>query len=275
MIKFVFGSNLAGRHGAGAAKVAREKFNAQNTVGRGPTGSSYAIPTKDWDLNTLHLSDIEEFISEFIQHVKYSYNDLFYLTPIGTGLAGYSHNDIVPFFKKEILPDNIIIPKVWEEFIPKKQGRILVYGGREWCYYKEGTDYLPKLDLKKFYQSCFIVEQLAKMMYRKENLVMITGCAKGADEIPIEMYKKFPKTYLRPLEFKPDWKNLGKKAGPIRNQQMIDEGQPTFAIGFPGGTGTSDMSKRLIKSKIPYFRMYDDNDFYETLKDLENLKIGV
>lgn len=52
-------------------------------------------------------------------------------------------------------------------------------------------------------------------------------------------------------KFRADWDGLGKRAGPIRNQQMLDEGKPNAAIGFPGGVGTRDMTRRLIAAKIP------------------------
>ena len=43
---FVFGSNPEGRHGAGAAKVAKTKFGAKNGQGEGLQGNAYALPTK-------------------------------------------------------------------------------------------------------------------------------------------------------------------------------------------------------------------------------------
>jgi hypothetical protein len=64
---FVFGSNLAGRHGKGAALCARQHHGAVYGVGVGRTGDSYAIPTKDVTLRTLPLKTIEAFVDQFIE----------------------------------------------------------------------------------------------------------------------------------------------------------------------------------------------------------------
>lgn len=94
-IVFVFGSNLAGRHGKGAALEAVKNWGAQYGVGRGRTGNAYALPTKDERLKTLPLSEIQQ---EWIAFWKYAARDeegtQFLLTPFGTGLAGYSIGEI-------------------------------------------------------------------------------------------------------------------------------------------------------------------------------------
>ena len=63
---FVFGSNEAGRHGAGAAKIANSQFKAEYGVGFGPTGQCFAIPIKDWLINTLPISSIRFYVERFI-----------------------------------------------------------------------------------------------------------------------------------------------------------------------------------------------------------------
>ena len=67
---FVFGSNLAGRHGKGAALYAAKNFGAERGVGEGETGDSYAIPTKDENLQTLPLSAVEAAIVRFINQAR-------------------------------------------------------------------------------------------------------------------------------------------------------------------------------------------------------------
>lgn len=94
-VVFVFGSNLAGIHGAGAAKEAALYWGAERGVGRGITGNSYAIPTKDRNIRTLSLDRIAEYFDDFMQYVGQHPDTLFLLTPIGTGLAGYSIEDIM------------------------------------------------------------------------------------------------------------------------------------------------------------------------------------
>lgn len=62
--------------------------------------------------------------------------------------------------------------------------------------------------------------------------------------------------------FPADWDQHGRRAGPIRNQEMIDVGQPTVGIAFPGGPGTADMIERLHTHEIPVYevRINVDND---------------
>ena len=109
---FVFGSNLAGRHGKGAALYARTHHNAQYGVGIGLTGSAYAIPTKDHKLKTLPLPTIQSYVDQFLAFAKNSPHLTFTLTPIGCGLAGYRYPDIAPMFLDS--PPNVIVP---EEFL--------------------------------------------------------------------------------------------------------------------------------------------------------------
>ena len=95
---FVFGSNLAGRHGKGAALDAVKLFGAQYGVGLGIAGKSFAIPTKDAFLRTLDTVTINHYIQVFKTFVEANPHLTFYLTPIGCGLAGYSAADIAPLF---------------------------------------------------------------------------------------------------------------------------------------------------------------------------------
>ena len=112
---FVFGSNLAGRHGKGAALHARKRFGAEYGVGMGRTGRSYAIPTKDVHLRTIPLEQIDHWVSVFISYVKENPDLIFLLTPIGTGLAGHNKKDIAKIFRRyrcfEL--DNILLTSSW------------------------------------------------------------------------------------------------------------------------------------------------------------------
>jgi hypothetical protein len=111
---FVFGSNLAGRHGAGAARIAMEHFGARYGVAEGITGQCYAIPTKDWSIETLDLDHIGVYIAKFLQYAKGSNFD-FIVTQIGCGLAGYKPRDIAPMFKNA--PLNCIFDLEWKEYL--------------------------------------------------------------------------------------------------------------------------------------------------------------
>jgi hypothetical protein len=109
---FVFGSNLAGRHGKGAALHAKKYWNAEYGVGRGPTGNAYAIPTKDENIRTRPIVDIAEDVQDFLAYARDNQDTKFWVTAIGCGLAGYKPSEIAPLFKE--VPENVILP---EQFI--------------------------------------------------------------------------------------------------------------------------------------------------------------
>lgn len=110
---FVFGSNLAGIHGAGAAAYAKRYKGAVWGEGHGHYGDSYALPTKDENIKTLSLTEITEFIGEFLYYAKENPDLIFHLTPIGCGLAGYDKRDIWPILKKYGVPKNVYLTSTW------------------------------------------------------------------------------------------------------------------------------------------------------------------
>lgn len=112
---FVFGSNLAGRHGKGAALEARKKHGAVYGVGHGRTGNSYAIPTKDEALNVLPIYEINYYVEDFIKYASGHPHLKFNITRIGCGLAGYSDKEIAPLFTSA--PRNCILHPIWEEIL--------------------------------------------------------------------------------------------------------------------------------------------------------------
>ena len=113
MSVFVFGSNLAGRHGAGAAKYAVLKYGAIYGQGRGRQGDSYALPTKDENLKTLPLSAIEQEIQLFARYAAEHHHEAFMLTPIGCGLAGYHARQIWEILHRVKLPYNVSLTPSW------------------------------------------------------------------------------------------------------------------------------------------------------------------
>jgi hypothetical protein len=110
---FVFGSNLAGRHGRGAALEARRRWGAVYGVGEGLTGRSYAIPTKDHGLRTRGLADIQASVDRFIAFAREHPEYLFQVTRVGCGLAGYQDHQIAPMFASA--PDNCELPEGWRK----------------------------------------------------------------------------------------------------------------------------------------------------------------
>ena len=114
---FVFGSNKAGRHGAGAAKAARKNYGAEYYNGFGMQGQSYAIPTKDFNLQTMELDEIKYYVMIFLRFAISNPDKEFLVTRIGCGLAGYKDKDIAPMFKKA--PSNCSFAKEWEPYLVK------------------------------------------------------------------------------------------------------------------------------------------------------------
>lgn len=108
---FVFGSNLAGNHAGGAARLALEKFGAVSGVGKGLVGRSYAFPTLDWDMG--RLSHNELAIQRNVLYVTaVCHPELtFYLTRVGCGIAGYPEEDMKSLFKVHL--SNIVYPEGW------------------------------------------------------------------------------------------------------------------------------------------------------------------
>ncbi|MBO4871381.1 MAG: hypothetical protein J5565_05310 [Muribaculaceae bacterium] len=107
---FVFGSNLDGFHGGGAARVARNKFGAVWGQGVGLQGQSYAIPTMQGGVDT-----IKPYVDEFIRFAKAHPELTFYVTRIGCGIAGFKDHEIAPLFTEALHEPNIILPR---EFVP-------------------------------------------------------------------------------------------------------------------------------------------------------------
>lgn len=106
--------------------------------------------------------------------------------------------------------------------------RVVVTGGR---------DYENRL---------VVVESLTPL--RDKIDVLIHGGARGADTLCAQVADELG---ITTVEYPADWKAHGRGAGPRRNQQMIDEGQPDLCLAYPGGRGTADMVRRCKKADIP------------------------
>lgn len=111
---FVFGSNLAGIHGAGAAKAAL-RYGARMGHGIGLVGMTYAIPTKDHDINTLPIETIKPYIQRFVKMTLEYPQVEFFVTRVGCGLAGYKDSQIAPLFKG--CGPNCSFPLEWRDYI--------------------------------------------------------------------------------------------------------------------------------------------------------------
>jgi hypothetical protein len=108
---FVFGSNLAGRHGRGSALYARQHHGARYGVGVGRTGNAYGIPTKDHLMRTLSLTSIAVHVKEFLEYANAHPELTFDVVEIGCGLAGYTPAVIAPLFRNA--PSNVHLPEAF------------------------------------------------------------------------------------------------------------------------------------------------------------------
>jgi len=102
----VFGSNLAGSHGGGAAYVAWRKFGAVMGQGVGLQGQSYGIPTMQGGVET-----IAPYVDEFIAFAKAHPELFFYVTRIGCGIAGFRDEEIAPLFLEARTLENVCLPE--------------------------------------------------------------------------------------------------------------------------------------------------------------------
>lgn len=218
---FVFGSNLAGRHGKGAAHTAARFYGAEDGVGIGTTGNSYALPTKDKDLKTLPLDDIEEWVAGFLEYVQESPKTKFQVTRIGCGLAGYKDEDIFPMFKDA--PPNVLLPGLWLD----KMGllstpRCIIAGSRDFT--AQGT----------LFTTC------KSTLRNQPHWEIVSGTCKGPDRMGEEFAKIRGYDIMR---MPAAWNKWGKPAGPLRNHAMA--WYATHAIIF--WDGKSKGTKAMIK----------------------------
>ena len=109
--------------------------------------------------------------------------------------------------------------------------RVIVCGGRDYS----DTDKLSEV-LNEVLLTC------------DDELVIIQGGASGADRLA-ERWAQARGLTVR--TYRALWGQYGKRAGPIRNQRMVDEGRPDLVVSFPGGRGTADMVRRAHAAGLP------------------------
>jgi hypothetical protein len=112
---FVFGSNLKGMHGGGAARIAFEEFGATWGQGVGLQGQSYGIPTMHGGVDV-----IKPYVDEFVNFAKSHPELKFLVTRIGCGIAGFTDEEIAPLFEDAIEIENIYLPKSFYYVIVKQ-----------------------------------------------------------------------------------------------------------------------------------------------------------
>lgn len=104
---FVFGSNIQGAHGGGAAWYAHKKFGAEWGIGEGLTGRTYALPTMEG------TASLKKAVENFIKCAKQHPELTFLVTAVGCGIAGYTPNEVAPLFKEALALENVYLPQVF------------------------------------------------------------------------------------------------------------------------------------------------------------------
>lgn len=113
---FVFGSNLAGMHAGGAARVAYERFGAVMGQGVGMQGQSYAIPTMQGGVET-----IKPYVDDFIRLAREWDQTTFYVTRIGCGIAGFRDEEIALLFAEAVDLYNVRLPRSFVDIINSRK----------------------------------------------------------------------------------------------------------------------------------------------------------
>lgn len=191
---FVFGSNLAGVHGAGAARAAFERYGAVWGKGTGISGRSYALPTKDEKIQTLPLETVRAFVAEFKAFAAANPTMRFFMTRVGCGLAGFEDADIAPMFVGS--PQNINFPEAWKPWIDTlafASGLVQEYGPqldmgslRDWA--KDAVFALNRfVEADPYTQLPFTASEIAEMNRNPYVLAQLMGyhevCQMGADSV--------------------------------------------------------------------------------------------
>lgn len=110
---FVFGSNIQGAHGGGAAWYAHQKFGAEWGVGEGLTGRTYALPTMEGD------ASMKKAVEHFIACAKVHPELTFLVTAVGCGIAGYTPEEVAPLFRESTSLENVYLPQVFWEVLSR------------------------------------------------------------------------------------------------------------------------------------------------------------
>lgn len=238
---FVFGSNMAGRHGAGAARFAARWRGAEYGIGEGITGACYALPTKDAAMKTLPLDVIEGVVARFLAYAAGRADEPFQVTRIGCGLAGYRPEQILPFFEHRT--PNVHLPWVWERMAsPAKAPRVIIAGSRP----IDAGEVARKLD---GVMAEFPIDR------RRDLITVLSGGAKGPD-LGGEDWAVARKIAM--VRYPADWLRYGKPAGMIRNQWMAWNASHLIAFWDGRSHGTRAMIDMAHEGGLDVHVIEDD-----------------
>lgn len=230
---FVFGSNLAGRHGKGAALTAKRFYKAEAGVGEGMTGNAYALPTKDRNLQVLPETDIASAVERFRQNALACPEVSFMVTRVGTGLAGFDDAALAPYFAN--MPENVFLPRLWRPFTRRPVDmdqffRVVVAGSRDLT--EANTGRTPD------YWKEWLFDWLDHLFrdIDREGIEVVHGAAPGVDSLADEYAKD--RRVGRLTRWPAAWKSFGRPAGHLRNHAMawFSDGASVLRINQSSGS---------------------------------------
>lgn len=227
---FVFGSNLLGIHGAGAALYAKNYRGAHYSVPEGFLGTSYALPTKKTPSLKMDLNDLKHHVNNFIQFAYDNPNLKFQVTRVGCGLSGFNDKDVIPLFKEA--PSNCYLPGTWLRQNNQKLYRIIIAGSR------------TIIDQDTIFK---YLDHLLKNIKDTGEIEIISGLAKGIDTIGL--HYGIENNYKN-IGFPANWDIHKNQAGYIRNILMSWYGTHLVAFWDGISNGTQHMINTATDNKL-------------------------
>lgn len=174
-------------------------------------------------MGTLDLASIQAGIDRFVAHASGRPEQVFQVTRIGCGLAGYNDEDILALWPRQ-LPENVLLPGVWQRMRDPGVMRVIVAGGRD---YGRRLEHKPAL-----------FHDLDRLWRKYPNLEIVSGMARGADALGYD----WASARSVPVAcFPAQWDRFGKPAGFIRNQLMAWYGTHLIAYWDGRSSGTKHM----------------------------------
>lgn len=218
----VFGSNLAGRHGAGAARAARHEYGAELGVGRGRTGHAYALPTKDCDLRSLSITRVLEEIDAFFAEAEATPETQYRFTRVGCGLAELSEAPIQDYVMTKA-PANVQLPGTWwVQTQSRAAARVAVSAPKGFGDY----------DL--------LAAKLNGLLSRLDQVELVTSGLQGSDPL-VERFAVARGLLFRRIP--PYWHGFNKAALSVRSQRI--SWYSSHLIAF--WDGVSDPPRAMIR----------------------------
>lgn len=241
----VFGSNAQGRHGRGAARFAVQWRGAQEGIGAGRAGQSYAIPTRTFQhghLQTLPVEVIQPHVDAFFDYASQHPQELFQVTRVGCGLAGLTDAVIAPLFKPALALPNVLLPGTWQAMLTPNPAacpiRIIIAGSRS-LYDTPDNRAWAFAHLDQILSGIFARagQGSARMP------IFISGGARGADHLGEDYALDRLHDQAVPfMRFPAEWDRYGKAAaGAIRNTLMAWHATHLIAFWDGESPGTRHM----------------------------------